>query len=149
MIVLHVSLHASRWMSAVLTLSHTGAGALLLPLTLAGEFKWAIGAALATSLVVTLRRTALLRGRNAIVGLEIGEEGAVNFQTRAGGWHAAQLLPTTYVTPLLTILNLRLADRRAVRHVVLMPDSLDADTYRQLRTRLIWAQSAAPLSSRL
>ena len=147
MTVLHLALRTSLWMSATLALAHAGACGLLWPLTLAAEIKWAIAAALSASFAWTLRRTALLRGAGAIIGLELGEEGRVSFQTRAGGWQEARLLPTTYVTPLLTVLNLRLAGRRTVRHVVLMPDSLDAETYRQLRVRLRWAQAAALSSS--
>jgi hypothetical protein len=46
------------------------------------------------------------------------------------------LHPSTYVHPWLVVLNFRLADRRRLRSLVLLPDTLDADSFRHLRLRL-------------
>ena len=50
----------------------------------------------------------------------------------------ARLLPSTFVTPGLLILNLRYGHRRS-RAMVLLPDTLDPDLLRRLRVRLrLW-----------
>jgi len=47
----------------------------------------------------------------------------------------ARLLPSTFVTPGLSVLNLRCGRWRS-RAMVLLPDSLDPDLLRRLRVRL-------------
>jgi len=139
---LGVRLRASYRLAAVLTLAHAGAIALLWPLSPA--LQAAAGAAIALSLVSAVRRTALLTSSNAIVALQFSEDGSVSFQTQQGAWHAARVLPSSFVTSQLTILNLRCNERGRVRHVVLMSDSAGVDIYRQLRVRLRWGRPVVP-----
>lgn len=137
-----IRLRASYRLATVLTLAHAGAIALLWPLAPAVQATAA--AALALSLASALRRTALLKSSSAIIALEFAENGGVCYQTRQGPWHAARVLPSSVVMPELTILNLRCDDSGRVRHVVLMFDSADADTYRRLRVRLRWSRLIVP-----
>ena len=50
---------------------------------------------------------------------------------------------SSYVSPWLVVLHLRMPGRLRLQHVVLLPDSLDADAFRRLRARLRWSQSSA------
>jgi toxin CptA len=52
-------------------------------------------------------------------------------------------LGTTYVTPYLTVLNLRGHGERGARHVTLLPDSLHAEDFRKLRVWLRWKEDRA------
>jgi toxin CptA len=72
------------------------------------------------------------------VALEVTEAGRISFRTRHGEWRECELLPSSYVSPRLTILNLKPEGGR-VRHVVLVPDNVDARDFRRLRTWLRWA----------
>jgi toxin CptA len=92
---------------------------------------------------VVLFSRARLRAAESVVGLEITAEGRLSLLTRGGTWRACELLDTSYVSPQLTILNLRLAGRRLARHVVLLPDNVDARDFRRLRTWLNWAPRPA------
>jgi len=103
--------------------------------------KAAITLAIAASLVDTLARKAALHSDAAIVSLEVTDGGRVAFMTRNGEWRAAELLGTSYVSTYLTILNLKPQDGR-VRHVVLLPDNVDAQAFRRLRIWLRWAAGA-------
>jgi toxin CptA len=83
-------------------------------------------------------RTAALRAPVAIVALEVTEGGRVSFRTRQGEWRECELLGSSYVSPYLTILNLEPPGAR-VRHAVLVPDNVEAQDFRRLRTWLRWA----------
>lgn len=95
--------------------------------------------AIAVSLIFYLARSAALHAPEAIVALEIKDGGAVALQTRRGEWLDCELLPSSFVSRQLTILNLRPHDRRHARHVILVPDNVDARDFRRLRMWLRWA----------
>ncbi len=57
-------------------------------------------------------------------------------EDNAGVMAEARLLPSSYLHPRLVILNFELAHSRARRNLILLPDSLDFQTLRQLRARL-------------
>jgi hypothetical protein len=137
-VVVNLKLKASYRLAALLGAAHAGTGAALLFLDLDPGLRLVLACAVILSFTAAVRRAALLKTRDAIVALEWSDDGAVNFQTRDGAWHAARLLPTTFVTPALTVINLRTVDRRRARHVVLMPDSAGGEEYRRLRVRLQW-----------
>lgn len=136
--VMHLKLRRSYRLASLLAIAHAAAGGALLSCDVLLDVRLILACAVALSFVVSVRRAALLNTRDSIVALEWSEDGGVNFQTRDGIWHSARLLPTTFVTAPLTIINLRAADRPRVRHVVLMADSADGDAYRRLRVRLQW-----------
>ena len=74
----------------------------------------------------------------AIVRLRVDMQGQYSYQIQNGAWHEAHLLPTSYVTPWLSILSFMPEGSRRVRHAVLFPDALDPEAYRRLRVRLKW-----------
>lgn len=96
---------------------------------------------LAASCARSILHAALLRTRDAIVALEWNGEGEVNFRTRDGLWREARLAGSTFVSPMLTVLNLRPPGLRRMRHAVLMGDSAGGDEYRRLRVRLQWERT--------
>ncbi len=71
------------------------------------------------------------------MALLLEEEQAV-LTLRGGDQLAGQVLRTTLVTPFLTVLNVRPQGARLARSVVILPDSLNAESFRQLRVRLKW-----------
>lgn len=93
---------------------------------------------LGASLAFYLWRIALLRSPQSIVAIEIGDGDKVAFQTRSGRWHAGRLLGTSFVSPGLTILNLSPDDARLTRSVVIVPDNVQSEDFRQLRIWLRW-----------
>lgn len=139
---LHVRIGPSRCLAGLLVLVHALAWAMLYPLALPETLKLALAAAIAVSGVHSVMRTALLKSRNAIVALEIGNEGVAIRERHAGQWRACRVLGTTFVSSHLTVLNLELVKDGAVRHVVLLPDNVDRDDFRRLRVQLCWNKTA-------
>jgi len=119
--VVHLAAAVALWLAA-------------LPLWL----KAASSLAIAGSLAWPLLSRAALRGADAIVALEVTESGRLSFLTRRGEWRACELLGSTYVSPRLTILNLKPEGGRLARSVVLVPDNVDAGEFRRLRAWLRW-----------
>ncbi len=130
-------LQPSRYLAAVLVVVHGSALAVLFPLTLPVWARTALAIVILFSLAYHLRRDALLSSRIAVMALLLEEEQAV-LTLRGGDQLAGQVLRTTLVTPFLTVLNVRPQGARLARSVVILPDSLNAESFRQLRVRLKW-----------
>ena len=136
--MLRINLSRSRILAVALTAVHAIALGAVLPLDLDLALRAALGAALAASLAHSLCRHAFLLTPNAVVALEVKDGETCRAQRRNGEAHDAQILGTTYVTPWLTVLNLRPEGRRLARHVLVVPDNIERDLFRQLRVVLRW-----------
>lgn len=90
------------------------------------------------SLVFYAWRIALLRSPQSIVAVELRDGGDCAFKMRDGQWHAARLQGSSFSSPVLTILNLRLNEARHTRNVVIVPDNIESANFRQLRIWLRW-----------
>jgi len=99
--------------------------------------------ALIASLFFSLLRVALLKTPQAVTAIEIGDDGAIAVQTRDGAWHPCRLSGDSFVSAWLTIMVLRQENRHAAKHVVLVPDNVDAEDFRRLRVWLRWAGKRA------
>lgn len=100
--------------------------------------KIGVSAVIIASAGFQISRVALLRVDTSIVALELDRDGSAAFAIRDGAWQESTLLGTSFVSPFLIVLNLRVNQSRAVRHVVLMEDSADTEALRELRVLLRW-----------
>ena len=87
------------------------------------------------SLVLQHRRHLPGRGTESVRAIEWLPDGRWRLLTGAGRWDAVLALPL-YEQPFLVILSFRVAGRRRLLHVVILPDMVDADQFRRLRVRL-------------
>src|SRR5574340_801052 len=131
--MLSIAIRRSGRLTWLLILAHAGALALLWPLALPLWVKAAIGLAVAASLVFFLNHAALLRAAEAVIAVEIGEDGRIALQTRRGNWHECRLSGDSFVSPWLTIMILAQENRLRARYVVIVPDNVDAGDFRRLR----------------
>ena len=148
--MVHAALRPSRYLGAVLTCVHICASAILLPLELGAEAKLILAVAIAVSLAHSVWRYALLKSRGAVVSIALSDRASGSVQLKDGSWRSARILGTTYVSPLLTVVNVRMAGHRTARHVVIVPDNIDPEDFRKLRVILKWAypkQSAKAISA--
>jgi len=101
---------------------------------------WALACSLAllVHLAFALRRHAWLSGAGALVELEVSDDCSVSACSRTGNWERCQIAGSTFVSPALTVLNLRCRAKRERRAVLIASDSLDADSFRRLRVWLRW-----------
>ena len=133
-------LRPSRRLAWVLALAGTGACGLvlLMPLPWWSKLLWCAIALPATCFHVL--RDGLLRLANSITVIEVDVHGRLHCQTRNGAWVDAEVLDDSYVTPWLTVLRLRLPQRRWAKHALLLSDSGDAEMFRRLRVWLRWGR---------
>lgn len=136
---------ASRILIGLLTVGHLGAIAVLFPLDFSIFIKLFIAAVLVVSLFVALRKQPGSVGEGGVHKLTWTTDGDWLLETTAGETLTATLHESTYVHPWLVVLNFRQENKRGLLSVVLAPDALDAETFRELRVRLKVAGNAEPL----
>jgi len=102
--------------------------------------KGALAMLVLLSLTYHLRYAAWLSVPSACVGLML-ENDQITLTTRGGEQLAGHVLRDSLVTPFLTVLNVLPQGQRIARNVIILPDSLDAESFRQLRVYLKWGMS--------
>ena len=126
-------------LAILLIVAHVVAAAVLLLYLPFGVWQLlAMIALLAGSAWYCVRRHALLNVPSSIVGLKWIEEGKLELLSSSGDWSEEQLGAEQFVNPHLTIVSYRRDATRGTRHIVIVSDMLDADSFRQLRGRLKW-----------
>ena len=142
--MLNIRLKPSGYLTLLLSAAHTIAIGLVLALPLPIGLKLVTTLVFCVSLVFYLKRNARLAAPNSIIALEIIEDCACAIETRSGKRLDCILLPTSYVSASLTILNLKADGEMLARHVVILPDSIDPEDFRKLRVLLRWKYKAKP-----
>ncbi|MGZ8230308.1 MAG: protein YgfX [Burkholderiales bacterium] len=140
--MVRATLRPSYLLGAVLALVHVVAAAIVLTLELSLPGAAGLNLAIAGSLLRAVFRDALLISKSSVRAIEVRDRTAAAVQRRDGVWREGRVLGTTYVTPALTVLNLKLPNERSRRHVLILPDSLDPEEFRALRVLLRWAHPA-------
>ena len=131
------SLHPSRYLAAMLMVAHGAALAALFPLAFPAWAKSALACVILFSLWYHLRRDAWLAAPSSSKALMLESEQVV-LTTHGGEQLACRVLRGSTITPFLTVLNILPPGARFARSVVILPDSLDAESFRQLRVWLKW-----------
>jgi toxin CptA len=141
---LKLSLGPSRGLTWLLSGGHAVAG-ILLWVALPPWWSLAGCVVLGTSLLIALANHARRSARAAVVEVALAQDGRLELQRRDGARVEGRLLPSTFVSPLLVILNLS-TDRRRLPHAVLVPaDAVAPDDHRRLRVWLRWRAVAADI----
>jgi len=104
--------------------------------------KLALAVLLLSSLLYYLRRDAWLQLPASCIGLVLEGDGAILLR-RDGVRLPCEILHDSLVMPYLTVLNVLPQGARFARSVVVLPDSLEAESFRQLRVWLKWGTQAA------
>lgn len=138
MLVQHISISPSVRLAIALCVAHLVAAGLLWIVPIPALGKGVFTLAIAVSLVYFLARDAALHAANAIVALELKNGGGISFHTRDGGWVDCELSGSSYISPRLTIVNLRPRGKGRARHVILVPGNVDPRDFRRLRMWMRW-----------
>lgn len=145
-----VHLKSSRTLGTVLGFAHFAAIVLLWPLMMPPSAKLAGSALLVISLVFYLRRYALLHSPDSVSSLEVTDEMVCILNTCDGRQITCALLGSSFVAPYLTVLDLnplkidktdmssRQLSRYFSRSIVILPDGINPEEFRQLRVLLRW-----------
>lgn len=129
----------SIYLAIALVAMHGAAMAALLSLALPFWAQVVLVISLLASLLHHLWRNAWLSAPSSNVSLMMDGDRIV-LTSRSGEQVAGKVLPDSLITPLLTVLNVLPQDAHLVRGVIILPDSLDAESFRQLRVRLKWGR---------
>lgn len=130
-------LQPSRYLAVILIVAHGAALAALFPLTLPAWSKVVLALLMLFGLAYHLRRDAWLSAPSSGTALML-EGDRVVLSTRGGKQLAGKVLRDSLVTPLITVLNVLPQGARFARSVIILPDSLDAESFRQLRVWFKW-----------
>ena len=148
--VLRLRIGASRLLAGTLLLAH---GVALACAVLVLPDWWmpvAAGAAIAASLVFHVRRDALQRSDRAVTEMLLKDAGDCELILKDGSTQAGQIEGSTFVSPLLIVINVSVERSRIGRSVILLPDCAPAEDLRRLR---VWlrhrARPAVPVSGPL
>jgi toxin CptA len=136
--MLNIRLKPSLYLALLLSAAHAIVIGLVLALPLPIGLKLVITLVICISLVFYLKRNARLASPNSIIELQIDEDCACIIDMRNGKRLDCILLPTSYVSASLTILNLKTNGELLARHVVILPDAINSDDFRKLRVLLRW-----------
>ena len=82
-------------------------------------------------------RDARLTLEDSIVAISLGDDRIILFN-RDGDEQVGKLLRSSLIMPQIVILNITLPNHFWKKNVVLMPDSMDAESFRQLRVVMKW-----------
>jgi len=136
--MVRVELKPSRHIAALLAVVHGAGAVVVVPLDLPLAAKLAIGVLVLASFARAIWHYALLRGRHALTALDVHENGEAAVRARDGEWRDARILGTSYVSPSLSAINLRLADACFAHHILLVTDNCDPEAFRRMRVHLRW-----------
>jgi toxin CptA len=138
MLVQRIPVAPSVLIAITVTVVHLAAAGLLWLVPIPVTVQAALTLAVAVSLVYYLARDATLHAAHSIVMLELRAGGEIACRTRRGAWLDCELLGATFVSPRLTVVNLRPRGKWLARRVILVPDNVDARDFRRLRMWLRW-----------
>lgn len=137
----HFALRPSLLLFLCIVFSHLLVMAVFAWLPLPVILYLALLCVLLLSCIYYVLRDAGLRLDGACVALRMEEKHIVLID-RENRETTGKLLGSSVVTPYLTVLNIALVGTRRTRNVVILPDSMDATSFRQLRVLLKWWVSA-------
>jgi len=131
-------LHPSQYLAAILTVVHSATIAAFIPLYLPLLAKFLLAAVLLISLGYQLAKLAWLTAPSSSIAIKL-EGDQILLSTRNGEQLPAIILRDSLVTPYLTVLNIKAQGTHVSRSIIILPDSLDKESFRQLRVWLKWA----------
>jgi len=132
-------LRRSLYFAALLLAAHCLALAVLMPLVLPVWAKVAMSLLIIFSVGYHLRHDALLASGSSVVALKLEGKQAL-LTLRGGRLLEGEVLHDSLVTPYISVLNVLPQGARFARSVVIFPDSLDKESFRQLRVLLKWGR---------
>ena len=128
---------SSFYLALALAVMHGTAWVSLLFLALPVWANAALFSLLAVNLWHHLTHRAWLAAPASTVALQLDGDQII-VVARDGRQIAGRVLPDSITAPWLTIVNILPQGSRLVRSVIIFPDSLDVDSFRQLRVALKW-----------
>ena len=131
------NLQPSIYLTIALVASHGVALAILAPLALPLWSRTLLASLVLVSLLYHLWHDAWLLALSSNKTLLLDGD-MILLVARNGDQVTARVLADSLVTPFITVLNVLPQGTHLARSVIIVPDSLDAESFRQLRVWLRW-----------
>lgn len=138
---IRLDLKPSRPLAAIFAAAGFGASIILLFMPLPVWLKLVL-VVLALAAAAYHVMDVLLRLPWSLTGLELNGKGELHVMQRDGTKQQVQILPTSVVMPVLTLLNLKIEEKFWRRHLLITQGRVDPEIYRQLRVWLRWSRQA-------
>ncbi|MCP4041243.1 MAG: hypothetical protein GY731_04690 [Gammaproteobacteria bacterium] len=133
---MYIELRPSRQLQLILALSHAGGIVALYPAILPVWIKLGLAIAVALSCRRLCLGVVSLARPESITAIRWNGSKEWRLFRKDNKEETAQLGPSSYVHPLLVILELSIHGGKGVRRVVILPDMLDRQVFRRLRVAL-------------
>lgn len=88
----------------------------------------------------SIQRYALIVLARSIIHVSLNHESKLQLTCKDGSKHEVHVLESSFVAAYLTVLNLQCVENGRRIHLVLLPDNVEADNFRQLRVWLRWGR---------
>jgi len=134
-------------LTLVICMMGLGAGAILILPAWIWQIKLLLCLLIFSAVIYSVCQHGLLLLPWSCVGLRVGSSNQLQLVRRDGNVLLVDVCRDSVVTPCLTVINCKVQDAKfLVRlfslHLLIMPDMLDAECYRQLRVWLRWGRVA-------
>ena len=131
-----LNIKVSRLLTCALLFVHLGGMGLLLAVPVSWLIRLALWALLGMSLYQSLCIHAWRQGPSAIETIEMDGEGVVSVRfAEKDDWHACQIT-SRFVHPWLTLLSLKIEDRRWPVSLAIAADAVEPEPFRRWRVAL-------------
>jgi len=138
-----LNIKVSRFLAGALLLLHLGGMLLLVAVPVFWLIRLALWALLGVSLYRSLRVHAWRQGPSAIETIEMDGEGVVSVRFAGmDGWHACQITGR-FIHPWLTLLSLKIEDRRWPVSLAIAADAVEPEPFRRWRVALRFRTAVA------
>lgn len=142
--MLNVALRPSQRLARWLLLGNASAATSVLIVAIPWWLKIVLVLAVALSWGYSLAQQAWHLLPYSIVALQADREGGLVVKTRDGRELTVQVLPASSVAAFLTIIVFKPFEGGRTQAVLILPDSLPPELFRQLRVWLKWKVSTSP-----
>ncbi|UCH46843.1 MAG: hypothetical protein JSU95_12135 [Betaproteobacteria bacterium] len=134
-----VPIRASARLALLLAAAHATAIAAVIAMPGAWWLRLAGCTLLVASGTILIRRSALLKASDSVVGLQLRRDGSCQLQLRNQRVISGWVCPGSIASPLMIVMQVAYPGQRIRRSIALLPDAADTDTLRRLRIFLRFA----------
>jgi len=132
-------------LTLIICIMGLGAGAILILPALIWQIKLPLGFLILTAVIYNVGQYGLLLLPSSCIALNVNSSNQLQLILRNGKVLSVDVCRDSVVTPYLTVVSCKEQDanifaRVFTRHLLILPDMLDAETYRQLRVWLRWGK---------
>jgi len=144
---IHLNLQPSILLATIIGFVVLMMSVVLILLPLNAAFKWPLLALMLMASVYSIRRYALLTSASSVIHLSLTQTSKLQLTYKDTSQAEVRVLESSFVSAYLTVLNLQELETRRHLHVLLLPDSAEANGFRQLRVWLRWGRDVVTKAS--